>query len=468
MPDLTDVLLQLADPPLAPPEPLDNLQRRVRARRRRRRMVKTVVAATCAVVIGLPAFGLLAGRQEERRIKAGTPETTVVTSPPTPPRPSGRFVQTWLPGDLRIETEEERQVISDAGIGSTRSYTRNRPTGETDRLILSLQTGASALDVDAEVARYAGARRMDVQGRPGLFLPIVRGRLETTVLCSPGVGQLAQVRGMGLSEDELSTVAQGFVPFGLDSTPVPEGFRGSSGRAPGSLPPAVPRRYEVGTTPFRGPAASPASGLPGVRVVAIWNDPLPAGTPERVRERPAVLSTSGANTDLAWFERPGLLVTVTGTNLDVDAVRRVATGLREQRLDEVVARSSVRTVTAARGVLDGVPYELRVVGGVSGPCVELAMRAVARSCSAHLTGTLVDLPISMTAERVAFGAVVPEATRVRLELAGGRTAETADIGAAVEQRAVLYMVALPPDYGRVVAVVALGPDGEVLRRTPVD
>ncbi len=465
MPDLTEVLLQLADPPLAAPEPLDTLEGRLRARRRQRRMVRSAVAATCAVVIGLPAFGLLAG-QDERPVQVETSQTTVATLPPTPARPSSRLVPTWLPGDLRIVTEEERQVHLDAGTGSTRSYTRNLRTGESDLLLLSLQTGAAPLDVEAELARYAGARRIEVQGRPGLFLPVVRGRGDAVVAWSPAPGQLAQVAGSGLSEDELSTIAQGFVPT-LDPTPVPEAFRANGPLGRGSLPPPVPRRYEIGTAHLRGPAAYPASGRPAVRVLAIWNDPLPPGSPETVRGRPAVLSTNGADTSLSWFERPGLLVTVTGAALGVDDVRRVAAGLREQSHEEVLARASVRTVTVARGQLSGVPYELRVVGGDSGPCVELVMRTAARSCSPHLTGTLADLPITISEGPVAFGAVVREATRVRLELAGGRTVETADIGVADEQGAVLYVAALPPDFGRVVAVVALGPNGQVLRRTPV-
>jgi len=469
MPDLTDMLLQLAEPALAPPDPLESLERRVRSRRRRRGVVRASVVATCALVIGLPAFGVLAGRGSGRPVQVETSQATVATVPPTPARPSGRFLPTWLPGDLRIETEDERQAITDAGAGSTRSYTRNLPTGQSDRLLLSLQTDATPFDADVEVPRYPGARRIEVQGRAGLFLPVVGGRREAIVVWSPGPRQLAQVRGVGLSDDELSTIAQGFVP-GLDGTPVPATFRGSIGRAPGSSPPAVPRRYEVGTIPFRGPAAYPGSGLPAVRVLAVWNDPLPPGTPETARDRPATLSTNGADTSLAWLERPGLLVTVTGTNLGVDDVRRVAAGLREQSIDEVLARVSVRPVTVARGSIDRTneTYELRTASGPAGLCLDLLLRTLARSCSSDVTATFADLPVSIGQDGVAFGAVVPEATRVRLELAGGRTLETPAVGADAGQGAAFYVVTLPPDYGRVEAVVALGPNGQVIRRTPVD
>jgi len=71
-------------------------------------------------------------------------------------------------------------------------------------------------------------------------------------------------------------------------------------------------------------------------------------------------------------------------------------------------------------------------------------------------------------EGVASGPVVAEATRVRLELAGGRAVETEAVGASAGQGAAFYVVDLPPDFVRVVAVVALGPQGQVLRRSPAE
>ena len=89
-----------------------------------------------------------------------------------------------------------------------------------------------------------------------------------------------------------------------------------------------------------------------------------------------------------------------------------------------------------------------------------------RSCSSDPTATIADLAISIGLG-VAYGPVVAEAARVRLELAGGRTVETDAVGAAAGQGAAFYVVDLPPDFGRVVAVSALGPAGQVLRRTAV-
>lgn len=468
VPDLTDVLLRLVDPPIAEPDAVVTLERRVRTRRRRRRAVKAAVGITCAVAVGLPAFGRFGGREVERSLQLETSQTTVATVPPTPELPSGRFVPTWLPGDLGIQTEEERQAGNDEGSGSSRSYTRNLPTGVTDRLILSVEEPAAPLDVDRDIARYAGARRVDVQGRPGLLLPLVGGRTEVTLAWSPGPGQLVQLRGTGLSADELSTFAQRVVlPPRLDATPVPEGFRESIRRDGSALPPPTPRRYEVGTTPFRGAATNPASMLPAVHIRAMWDEPLTPGTPEAVRGRQGVLSTNGANTTLDWLERPGLLVTVTATNVGLEDVRRVAAGLREQGVDEVLRRPPGARVLIGRGQLEGGPYELWSTGGPSGPCLELTRSgSVGRHCTTGLTATLADLPISIGLG-VAYGPVVPGAARVRLELAGGRTAETSAVGAEAGQGAAFYVVDLPPDFGRVVAVVALGPDGRVLLRTPV-
>ncbi len=477
MPDLTEVLLRLADPPLAPPDPLGSLEDRVRARRRRRRAARTAVGMMCAVAVGLPVFGLFAGGEAEHPVQLDTSQTTVTTVAPTPERPSGRFVPTWLPGDLRIRTEEERHAGNDEerhagndeGKGSTRHYVRNRITGESDSLLLSVEDDAAPLDVDRDVARYAGARRIEVQGRPGLLLPPVAGRTEATVAWSLGPGQLTQVRGTGVTEEELLTFARGVVPPPLlDATPVPAGFRESTRREGASLPPPTPRRYQVGTTPFRSAATNPASTPAAVRILAMWDEALAPGTAETVRGRPGVLSTSGAESSLAWLERPGLLVTVTATNVALDDLRRVAAGLREQSVDEVLRRPGGARVLLGRGELESGSYELWVTGGPLGPCLELARsQSVGRTCSSDLTATIADLPISI-GMGVAYGPVVAEAARVRLELAGGRTVETPAVGAAAGQGAAFYVVDLPPEFGRVVAIVALGPDGQVLRRTPVE
>jgi len=359
---------------------------------------------------------------------------------------------------LKIQTEEERQAGNDEGKGSTRSYTRHQPTGETDRLIISFESDPAPLDVDRDVARYAGARRVEVPGRPGLLLPIVRGRTESTVVWGLGPNVLVQVRGSGVTDDELLRFARGDIP---------DGFRESIGSDEGSLPPPTPRRYEVGTTPFRGPAAYLASGLPTVRILAMWDEPLSPGTAETVRGHPGVLSTNGAETRLAWLERPGLLVTVTGTNVGPDDVRRVALGLREQSMEEVLGRASVRRTLLARGRLASGPYELWIAGGATGPCLELVARSVTHTCSPDITATIADTPMSIR-EGVASGPVVPEAARVRLELAGGKSVETEAVGASAGQGAAFYVVDLPRDFGRVVAVVALGPDGQVLRRSPAE
>jgi hypothetical protein len=185
-----------------------------------------------------------------------------------------------------------------------------------------------------------------------------------------------------------------------------------------------------------------------------------------VRGRPGVVSTNGFETSVAWLERPDLLVTAAGTNLGVDDVVRIAGGLREQSLEEVLERPSGARVVLARGELGGIPYELRARGGSPGACLELARGSLSITCNSEVTATVADLSITI-GMGVAFGPVDVEAAGVRLEVSNGEAVSTEAVGAAAGLGAAFYVVALPPDFGRVLAVVALGPDGQVLRRTAV-
>jgi hypothetical protein len=296
---------------------------------------------------------------------------------------------------------------------------------------------------------------------------VLAGRAEAIVEWSPGPGQLAQVKGAGVTDEELSTVAQGLLPPPrLDATPLPAGFQEVIRRDGASLPPATPRGYEVGTTPQRGPARNPGVPVPSVRILAVWGEALPAGETALVRDRPAIVTTGGTEVTVAWLERADLRVSVTGTDLGLDDVRRIAAGLREQSVDEILARPSGARVIVARGELGGIAYELRARGGSPGACLELARGSLAITCASGMTATVADLRISI-GMGVAFGPVSAEAASVRLELAGDTSVETEALGAPAGLGAAFYVVALAPDFGRVVAVVALGPDGHVLRRTPV-
>ena len=119
------------------------------------------------------------------------------------------------------------------------------------------------------------------------------------------------------------------------------------------------------------------------------------------------------------------------------------------------------------GTLDGGPYELWPRAGPRAHAWNWPTGACRTRCGPDLTPDVADLPISI-GWTWRSGRWCAEAARVRLELAGGRTMETPAVGAAAGQGAAFYVVALPPDFGRVVAVVALGPNGQVLRRTPVE
>lgn len=396
---------------------------------------------------------------------AASQPASPATAQPTPEHPSGRFLPTWLPGDLRVLTEREWGATpASSAAGWTRTYIRRGPLHSQDVLTISLEDGAPALDIDLESARSAGATPVTVQDHPGLHLAPVAGRHDAALLWSPAPGRLAQVLGSGVSEEELFQVAEGFLPPPrLDATPVPEGFTELQRADDRPFPAAVPRHYSVGTLPLRGGSRPP--GTPSVRVTAGWGDALPAGGIEvAVRGRTGVVTGEGVETLLTWAERADLVVTVAGTNVGLEEVRRVASDLREQSVEEVLARPTGAPVVLDRGEIGGRSYELRAASHGSGPCLELARDWVGSACSGDPMRAIVDFGPS-TLQGVAFGSVLLGAASVRLELDGGRAVETGAVGEAAGLGTAFYVVALPAD-SRVLAVVALGVEGQVLRRTP--
>lgn len=384
-------------------------------------------------------------------------------APATPDHPSGRFLPAWLPGSLRTATEQEWAPGRTAP-GWTRTYVRRGPLEHNDFVTISLEEGAPPLDVDLEVSRYAGARRATVQDRPAVFLGLVAARHDMALVWSPAPGRLAEVLGSGVSEEELAGVAEGFrVPPRLDATPVPDGFTEMQRADDRSFPAAVPRQYAVNTLPLRGGSRPP--GTPSVLVVAGWAGEVPAGgTPVDVRGTAGVVTTDGEKTVLTWSERPGLVVSVTGSNVALDDVRRIASELRELSVEEVMARPTGASVVLARGESKGLPWELRTTAGTSGPCLEMAHNWVQDQCSG---GPLQDVVTfdSTIFQGLAYGPVALEATTVRIELDGGRTVEAVPVAKDAGLATAFYVADVPPE-SQLVAVVALGADGQVLRRTP--
>lgn len=394
---------------------------------------------------------------------APAPVIALAAAPATPDHPSGRFVPAWLPGSLRIATEQEWAPGRSAP-GWTRTYVRRGPFERQDFVTISLEDGAPALDVDLEVSRYAGARRATVQDQPALFLGLVAARHDMVLIWNPAPGRLAEVLGSGVTEAELAGVAEGFrLPPRLDATPVPEGFTEMQRADDRAYPAAVPRQYAVNTLPLRGPSRPP--GTPSVLIAAGWAGELPAGgAPVDVPSTTGVVTTDGEKTVLTWSERPGLVVSVTGSSVALDDVRRIASELREQSFEEVEARPTGAPAVLARGESKGMPYELRVRTGPSGPCLELVHNWVQNQCS---VGPLQDVPTYESAifQGLAYGPVGADAASVRIELDGGRTVDTMPVGGAAGLATAFYVADVPPD-SRLEAVVALGPDGQVLRRTP--
>jgi hypothetical protein len=384
-------------------------------------------------------------------------------APAPPPRPA--TLPTWLPGDLRVRAEQEWAASAESpATGWTRTYIRRGPSFTQDVLTISLQDPAPALDVDLEVTRYAGAERVTVQDQPALLLGPVASRHDAALVWSPAPGRLAQVLGSGLSMQELSVVADGLrPPPRLDATPIPDGFTELQRSDDRPFPAAVPRHYSVNTLAMRGGSRPP--GTPSVQVVSGWGGNLPAGgTDIPVRDRSGVATRDGDRTVLAWWERPGLLVTVTGTNVSIEDVRLVASGLREQSVEDVEARPTGARVLLARGDAGGMPYELRRTNGASGPCLELVHTWVQSQCSGDPLQDVVEFE-SAIFQGLAYGSVPLDAVSVRFELDGGRSSETVAVGNAAGLGTAFYVAPVPPDAG-LLAVVALGVDGQVLRRVP--
>lgn len=430
-------------------------------------MGRRTLGATVGVTLAAVAVAVLAsdGPAPAPPERAATEPAGAAGAPPAPEHPSGRFLPAWLPGDLRVQVEQEWGATPESpAAGWTRTYIRRGPFFSQDVLTISLEEGAPALDVDLEVSRYAGAERVTVQDQPAVFLGLVAGRHDAALVWSPAPGRLAQVLGSGLSEEELAGVAEGFLPPPrLDATPVPKGFTELQRRDDLAFPAAVPRHYAVNTLPLRGPARPP--GTPSVQVMAGWGGALPTdGTEVAVRGRTGLVTADGEKTVLAWSERPGLVVSVTGTNVGIEGVRRVASELRELSVGEVLARPTGAPVLLARGDANGLPFELRTANGVSGPCLELVHNWVHRQCSGDPFQAVVDFE-STTFQGLAYGSVAVDAASVRLELDGGRAVETTPVGRAAGLGTAFFVVGVPAD-ARLVAVVALGADGQTLRRTP--
>lgn len=407
-----------------------------------------------AAALGVGVLVVAAGHLVDPGPAPSSPAAAAV-----PGLPAGRFEPTWMPAGLRIASEiEETAPLTAARAGSSRTYIRRGPMADDQAtLTVSSQSAGGDVDVDRDVARYAGARKVDVAGHPALLLAAVAGRDEPSLSWSPAPGQLAQVQGFGVSDDELQAAAAGRLPAGFTE------LQRNDAEA---YPAPTPRRFTASTSPMRGPATAP--GTPAVAIAAAWDRPLPAAeVAEPVRAHRAVRSVAGLDTTLSWIERPGLLVSVTGTSLGLDDVRRVAEGLRELSVDEVLARPSEQRVVVATGELAGRAYELRSFGSPSGPCLQLSYGWSGLTCASDPAAAVGDLTVS-TGQGVAFGAVIPAATRVRLELGGDQAVETDAVGAPAGEGAAFFVVPVPvPDQARVSAVVAVGADGQVLRRTPV-
>lgn len=76
-------------------------------------------------------------------------------------------------------------------------------------------------DVDAEISRYTGARRVDVADHPALLLPRLAARPASVVVWAPSAGELAWVTGSVVGDDDVvaTAVRRGLGVYGTNRRP---------------------------------------------------------------------------------------------------------------------------------------------------------------------------------------------------------------------------------------------------------
>jgi hypothetical protein len=487
MAELEHLLLSITERQLAPPATVAELERRGRRRARRRRATRTMLVVGCLVAVAVPTLAIVDDHRSGEVVRATQTPTSVIPAPTTPSQPTGRFVPSYLPEGLSLVSEDEAvpALVAQGGPpGRFRIYD-NDPSGNGDVISTSFSTDAPALDVDSEVSRYPGARKVEVQGQAALFLPPVTARRGWVVAWAPARGQLAQVTvnatgrvggGAGLGDDGVLELAESLRLPELDGTPLPAGFALRRGQAydSRSLAPPVPRQWlatysDVSREHHATGIAPNAANRRSVTITSSWRSGLPSGASTKaVRGHDAVAPSSpDGYRSLSWEERPGLQVTVTGERLAEDELRRVAEGLREQSVDEVLSRPSGSPAVVGSAEVAGTTYELVTSRRPTGICVELrgardAGRGIA--CGFDPAAAMLRLEITTRGEpRIMFGMARPAASRVRVEFPGSEPVQ-AKVFSAEEAT---YWLAALPDEQPVTAVVALDAGGRVLERLEI-
>lgn len=107
MTELRDVLLTLADPPLLPPEPLEDLQNRTLRRHRRRTHIRLAATGLTVAVMAVPVLIFLREEDASTRLSAISEATSSVPANAGAPTPTGipATAETSLPAPTTTQLQ---------------------------------------------------------------------------------------------------------------------------------------------------------------------------------------------------------------------------------------------------------------------------------------------------------------------------------------------------------------------------
>ncbi|MDQ2826308.1 MAG: hypothetical protein M3Y04_05035 [Actinomycetota bacterium] len=426
----------------------------------------------------MPVAKLASGWSHQRGKRHPLRVTSQTLTTRTGP-PSGRFVATYVPAGLVQVGEKELAKVA-VGLpnpGRFRSWTAPPTGGQPVHLNASWISDAPTLDVDAEVARYVGARRVEIQGQPALFLPQLSARPAPVLAWQPLPGQMVTVSGTAVADDDVLATAQGLRVPELEASSLPTGFDPVPQSSEMAQPVPVPRRYSlyygVGGSPDAATALTPQPTGPALSISARWGEPLAPAAPSagEVRGHPAVAPPQGPDqagtVALAWIERGDLQVQMSASGIDETELRRVAEGLRERSAAEVLAQDSTAAVASATA--GGTSYTLRT--STQPGCLQLIGdgNRITAACGFDPGADGVSVLVSAVAKGdgpsrpVVVGLVRADAAGMRVVFPDGNYVAGSVAPAAAGSATTLYAVEMP-QAAAVAAVVAVDRAGTELAR----
>jgi len=195
MNELRDGLQELADGYASTSQAPGPAAARRRGRWRRRRTVGGLVLAGLLVLAA--SLGLLPGLQGRQ------PPTPIAPSPaPVPvPRSPAWFQATYLPGSLRLSSQNEQDSFrSGRPVRGAQSF---RQVDSGDEFTVSVHPDLQRLDVAGELRTYPTVRVVSVRGHQGLLFPLRQDNEHNGVIWEERPGLVVQVLATQHVADQL-------------------------------------------------------------------------------------------------------------------------------------------------------------------------------------------------------------------------------------------------------------------------